>query len=580
MSKKHQVVKTILDYICEVDDELFDAMNVSGVEYLFNPRGRTGITFLWPATDSSIRQDILKLSLGDMDDKNKAGEIISSIIIPEYIKSVDDFKSFSRKITDASGSIISLDLLNSKPGMLKLDRGDVVPDKKFAEYIAENPKINYAVFRLSNGVYEPDRQKAEPSAKTTARPSNRKKAEPTPEQIETAKKPSRARELRIQIAKDIENDYVNDIVSKRGVLQLRKPLKSGKSTNGKPAEVEVSVYRNAYVDAVLSLVNYIIKSKSQQTIVDVVYGKILPLISYESIDFYLIFEPYNTTGTYIVDDDIIESWYVNRKNYGMLDLLNHIEKCFVKQETNKSTAVPIFYTARNELNDTVDSVRCDIISDIQTKGPRKVAVSVNEAYKKYISTNALGQLNNILPKQISDNYKASSMKKLVEDELRYRANRWFLELEKDFNIHLFRETVDNIKNYICSDFSASALKILNPDTLQYAINPNDKLKVILSFINSTYFLYSPMSVKVYETFISEFTISNVPTFSNGIWAPNGRQEIYEYATALAKLEDESYSDKEKYALKMIKDLQKRGTLSSEGIEKIQKLTTKKPVPEK
>jgi hypothetical protein len=585
MSKKqnHQTVKNILDYICEVDDELYDAMIVSGVEYLFNPRGRTGITFLWPALDSNIRSDILKLSLGDMDDKTKASEIVSSIIIPEYIKSVDDFKSISRKIADVSGTIISMDLLNSKPGMVKLDCGDIVADKKFAEFIAENPKINYAVFRLSNGVYNPDRQKAEPSARTTSRQTNKKKAEPTQEQVETAKKPSRARELRIQIAKDIENDYVNDIVSKRGILHLRKPVKSAngkQSANDKTAEIDVPVYRNAYVDAVLSLVNYIMKSKSPQTVADVVYGKILPLISFESIDFYLIFEPYNATGVYVVDDDIIESWYVNRKNYSMLDLMNHIEKCFVKQETNKSTAAPVFYTARNELNDVVDSIRCDILADIQTKGPRKVAVSVNEVYKKYISTNALADMNNILPKQISDNYKASQMKKLIEDELRYRANRWFSELEKDFNIHSFRETVDNIKNYICTDYSASVLKLMNPETLQYAINPNDKLKVILSFINSTYFLYSPMSVKVYETFISEFTISNVPTYSNGIWAPNGRHEIYEYATALAQLEDESYSDKEKYAVKMIKDLSKRGNLSAEGIEKIQKLTTKKPASDK
>jgi hypothetical protein len=461
--------------------------------------------------DKTIKK-VLDLSYGDPSEKQQAYSIIAASIALEAYKTPTDFKAAAGKASNALHYYLKIDASGSSANSVKFESGATASlDKKFVD---GSKKGQLAVYSLTGEL--PTEGELVPLSKPSA--SSRKKKITTGGQDEEEEAQEsyygghEGLQLRNKIADEVEVAYIQ--ARQNAEKQTFNVLSKAKVGGKRPTIVEGQTIKNPYLEAVLSLINYIFHFTDEECVRTILLGRIFPILSYCHIDFYLIFEPHKASGECLVPDHIIESWYKRQPAFNINIVLDKVEKHINGQDKNPSC--PGFYVKRYELLDEVDSLRDNALVNLG----RSMSQDIINIYLQLANENRIGHIRDILPQELASLYAKEPYRKICEDELRFNAYLHFKRIEENpvFELAAFNSIREKIADHLALPNTQNKLGLLNPNANISVISPTSRTERIKIFVNSIYFLYLHMTDKVCAKLKDDYiTSSSLQNADASIW---------------------------------------------------------------
>lgn len=470
----------IIDYLEATDPDLAQLVRGTCVDMtLGSTKGKPGVTLLIP--DKDYRAKITKLAYSsDPDEASQACDMLNAIILRDVFKSGADFMAKRANIPNSLYPSQHVGVKDVKGNTVTFESGaSATLDTKFAD---SSKKKNLAVWHLKGELPVTSDRPAKIERSMGRGAPGAKGSKSKAGGYDNATAIELSKNLRWRIAVAIENEYA---------LSLLQSQTGGRS-NPDP-----------FVRCAMSLVEYL-NDKAPD-----VLKAALPLLSLSKADFYFLVEPHRD-GDYLVNDAFIENWWSSRATHStgagckILDGLN----------SGNAKSLPDIDRARKEL--------------LQRCTDRKCVEHVEAAYRAKYGSEEEASL------------------KLLQDELRFLIHCSFEELEAaPYDSGKFGEIVNMIGEYM-HKMSGSAAerkagnKIFNAATLKYSIAPSDKIETIKCFINSTYFMFTPLSIAEARAIPKSHTTMPGPS-AKGLWniTAANQQKYSEHSRLLPNAELET-----------------------------------------
>ena len=456
MSKKNSKSPKLLDYIERVDSDLYNIISDLCLENIFIPKiGTPGLTFLLPI-DKKFRSQLFELcNSNNLEDADTAVKMISALLITDLLKTPADFMEKRDDIPNTLGQRLEIEGIKGlsiliKPGL------EIKIDDRFKD----NSKINkLAVWTLNNGGINING----PEASLKYIKKNKTKNGEKESHVENGT--DNLNNIRMQIANNVEDDY-KKIMSNN--LQ----------------------YRDVFLETTLSLISFMLKNEYCK---ELLINKIIPLLSFDKTDFYILFEPYKTTGPYLISYRILNDWINERKIVKFKNVLDDINNLLNNTKDNKAL---IYSNAQGALN-VINEKRNKLIN---TKmAPQNMVANIKKIYEELFKSN-------IFPQDLIDFYSNSSYK-LFEDEFRFVIYQQFNRLESNYGYSFDENEFKKILNFIYDYTNGPYLKPIIFKETKNLIPSSEKVAEIKIFINSTHFFYIPISFKTMEAYPHEFVLN-------------------------------------------------------------------------
>lgn len=447
----------IIEYISNKYDRVATLIDVAAAKLLLTSlKGKNGITFLVPNNQFLLDKLQNLANSMDPDDHVLLHDHIAAMTLQHAYKTEADWRQHAPVNSLYPPQLIKIRSVSSNE--ITFENGAVI--KRDDNFVDNSPKKCLAIWTIESGEIPI----------TTDRPAQLTKNNKVGSYQETYVDMN----LRNKICIAIENKYA--------LQRLKYTLIDNDN-----------IECDAYIHAMLSIVNYIVNVAKN---VELFKSKVLPLISLNKIDIYFIIEPHRISGTYLLDDNIIQGWWSQKSVYSGFncsDILKYIQQSLSTPDNSCA-----LYSSRSMLFNAINTIRKSATTSIQSN-PRKITEVIYAYYDTLENSNVIGNIENVLPSALSSYYKTNSKLKLLQDQLRYYTYMKFKDIESSmFNTYDFNELV----NYIGECLRASTLDeingaapILNHNVLKYLINPNEYLLNINTFINSTMLLFIPMTYK-------------------------------------------------------------------------------------
>lgn len=487
-TKKIKTYKSIVEYLEKNDPVIATLLKDTCADYSLNIKGKQGITFLVPK-DASFRAKLNDLAYSDnTDDVNKACDMLNALIIPDILKSTIDWMNKRDDIPNSLRQAIEVDGISGRDIKLK-NNARVSLEPKFVD---GSKKQNLSIWNLSGGEIPTD---GKPSQFKYAQKTKGKKTKSGGVSVSNNNPISG---LRKQIAIEVENAYMFD--------RIGRTMGGSRKYSGDSSHSSEKKERDIYLEYTLNLINFIVNVKGDLALF---YGRILPLVSFQKVDFYNFIEPHKNCGQYIVPDYVINEWYSvkNSHNFNMQKIIDQIgEHLTIAGKTEQVKC----YSDRMAILTAIDSSRMKIMQSSQTR-PREIVDHIGKVYDDLSTNNRIDGLTNIYPPDLANIYASEKGLKLMQDELRFLTFLMFETLENSgyFERSRFEEIIGMISDYMYSQSSEDrerVLKLLNKNTIKYLISPTEKVNEIRIFVNSTYFLYIPLSPNEIANFPHKHTV--------------------------------------------------------------------------
>jgi len=465
MSKKS--FTKLLDYIEIVDPDIYEIIEKFCLENLFIPKRGSGLTFLIP-TDEKFRNQLKMLSDSE-EDADKAVEIISSLIIVDILKTPADVMEKRDDIPNSLGQRIEIDGVKGRSIILKSGT-DMIIDERFKDG-SKGGKL--AVWLLNKGGIPTDGPKA--TFKYIKKQTSKLKSDEPEEPSENNNK------IRRDIANRVENAYIVEMSNQTG--------------------------KDIYLETTLSLIGYMIKNEYCR---ELLIEKIIPNLSLDKTDFYILFEPYKTVGPYIISDRILVDWSKDKKSINIKHVIEEINKYLDNSNHIKALMYSNIQGALNEINEKRNKILNSRIA------PQSMTKIILQAYDELFKSN-------ILPESLIK-YHNSPLHKMCEDEIRFVIYQLFSKLENEyiFDRRRFDDVIERIYDYT----NGPDLKPLLLRDVRNQIPSNEKITEIRIFVNSTAFFYIPISFTAMTKYPHEYVL-NKPS-------PRGISSIYNISEILHK----------------------------------------------
>jgi len=491
----------IIDYLDIIDPEFAQDIRHCCANISLQPgRGKPGVTLLYP-TEKSYREKIHKLAVSkDPADVGKACQMVNAMILREKLKTPDDWDSMKDDIPNSLFPSQQITVTKTSASKITLLGGSVIvePDSGF---IDASTRSNLAVWRIISGeipINGPKSSKAGSPGGKSGAPRRRGPTLREPGSREGGYEVSQeaaAANLRFSIGLAAENAYL--------------------AFAGK---------KNVFCQYAMSLARYIESNDSA-----VFYDCVLPSISFRCMDFYILVEPHNFNGPYLVPTRIIRDWW-EQFNYAIESMENILQ--YRDWINSKLIAAPAgsaaIYSAdkRIHLISEIDSLRMET-SDKSSSNPRCSVAHIREAYQKVETQNIIGDVMNVFPAGTAAYFKAAPGLKLMHDELRYLTELMFIRLESApaFDRAQFQTIVEYIGAYMNArgvDEREHAAILCNRN-LATRIEPTEKFREISTFVNSTLFLSIPLTDRDMEQY---------PVESSAVRPREGEELVYNVDKAL------------------------------------------------
>lgn len=481
--------RSILDYLEDNDPEMYDFIHATANDTIFSSRGKVGITFLNPI-DSKWREQIRDIiDSGDVDKIGELSEVLSAHVIEDVFKHPGEFKTRADDIPNALGQRIPIDTVKSNTVEVVIkgggQRGTNLVARLDTNFVDGSKRENLCVYRLVGGVLS-----------TNLEPATHKYVRKQLDEISDAKKrgekPINARQhetfeadraLRLEICSEVEFLYNKH----RDLLNRRSSSVSS---------------IDPYIETVFSLINYVLTSTDPATIAEILVSRMLPLISFTVADFYLFIEPYRvvtSSNEYLVPSYIIKEWNAARPSFDAKRVYDSIMSLCAKSVVDKVSSGAVMGN-RAALYGVIEENRRTLLTRVNN--PRQFPTKILECYANLSTNNAIS--NNsaraslpVYGDFLAAAYRADPYRKALEDEMRYITYLRFEQLNAEHpydksNYHLLKNI---IREYLSgpSTTTKDRLKMLNIGLMTNSISPNERVSEIRTFINSTMFLFVPLT---------------------------------------------------------------------------------------
>jgi hypothetical protein len=465
----------ITDYVQEVNPDLAEILRGT-CSNLTNLKGKNGLTFLMP-TDKATIDELRKLAESDnIKDFTSACDMINAMIVYDVMNSPSDWADKKDDIPNALKQRIEVDSVSGKTVKFK-SGATATLDEKFKPMVKDEsrgPRLR--VWALSGKI------PVTTDKPTTFKYRLRKGEVPAAKKGGYSPSSSQLENLRWKIAIAVENLYMFDKEQSR--------VYGGAESRGysDAATAPHSQHKSAFLDYALSLVDFIGRNH-----VDMLYKRVLPVVSFNNVDFYLLVEPHKTSGSYLLSDNVIESWWATVAN-NVFDTSGIIARVgqWLENPPAEFSKYAI-YSNRIALINEVEEVRVNM----STSNPKLIAGRIRDVYANLVNNNTIGSIGNVLPDELIAYYRAEPGLKLVQDEMRYVTYLMFEQMEGllSFTRTAYADIITYIADYMYGDGTDRhrMLKILNSNTLEMSIAPAERVNEINIFVNSTNFLYFPLS---------------------------------------------------------------------------------------
>ena len=482
-NRKFKVYCKIIDYVDSVDHELARILRGTCTDMtLGSTKGKAGITFLMPQ-DKAFRKKIEDLAFSDkVEDADKANLILNSLIFRDVFKSTSDWMSKKDDIPNSlmPSQHVEVESASGKEIVFKSGAKAVIDE----DFIDGSRKKNLAVWKLVSGELPI----------TTGKDASLKYSRPGKKGVTGGNQPVdfSSQNERAKIAVAVENTYMLHQLQRtmgRNLIFGGAHQTGGKRTLSVPIEQRP---RDIYLEYTLSLLSYILKvwkGPGETLLLD----KVLPIISFNKVDFYHLIEPHKPFGSYLLDDNLINEWWVQKEVHtvNMRETMEDLRKLL-----DRGTGA-LVYTDRMALISAIGEERMRLLNTINAR-PRGCIEEICKFYDKLSSDNTINGVGPVYPDGLSEIYRNEPSLKLMQDELRYLTFLQFAKLESDpsFDVNKYREIISIICDYMSAQNGnerEQSIKLLNKNTIRYLISPTHKLQEISIFIKSTCFAYIPLT---------------------------------------------------------------------------------------
>jgi hypothetical protein len=402
-----------------------------------------GVTFLYP-NEKSYRDEIISKAYSDNIDD--AIRMLESLIIPDILKTASDFNN--RSIGSKLG--VKYVVQSADQSKIILAGGVELTPSKFKPTMKK--ANNLAVWLVTKGKL--------PLTGDPYRPPMGSKFQST----RVGGNGSRLEHNRPKLAASIESEF--DMCMKKDLCASYHP----------------------YLSKVVSLLNFL-KINEPLT-----FTNILPVIDYDPvICFYLLIEPYKTTGNYLLNDEIL----FGSKGWNCIDLYGDAVqeyKQIFDNVTNQNEmltstqsgipAIPLAFKERQRVMSQIDITRQNITSI----NPMKIANLVHEAYNLLVNKNTIQGLEPVLPDGTLVLFKDN--RKLWQDEFRFVFSAAMYNLRSEpYDSRTFTNIIRDLRLSWPGNNYLKETKLTNIEDLKFNVSPRTELLLLIKFINSSDFLY-------------------------------------------------------------------------------------------
>jgi hypothetical protein len=247
-----------------------------------------------------------------------------------------------------------------------------------------------------------------------------------------------------------------------------------------------------YFHSLLSLVNYVLNVRMDRKLF---CERMLPLISYDQIDLYILIDPFRTSGEYLLDDALLADWWRVRQftAFSYRAVMTQVER--ILESGGASDEHALVYTGRKQVFDALLRTRKQICQSVDA-APRLCVGGIVDYYRKFEQTGVIpGTSEQLYPSALTNWYRSQPMLKMVHDELRYLSYIQFRSLESGvFDAGAFI----TLQNFIAECLSlntpeerARACKLLNDVHIRQSVAPAEEVGEVKMFVYSTMFMYIP-----------------------------------------------------------------------------------------
>jgi hypothetical protein len=423
----------LIDYLDATDSDLAQLVRGTCVDLtLGSTKGKPGITLLIP--DKEYRAKIAKLAYSsDPAEATKACDMLNALILRDVFKTGADFMSKRSNIPNSLYPSQHVGVKDVKGNSVTFESGATATlDSKFAD---SSKKGNLAVWHLKGEIPVTDDKPAKIERRPMRGVKGAKGSKSGGYDQEVATTLSANRRWKIAVA--VENEYALSLIQRQ----------IGGRSNPDP-----------FVRCAMSLVEYL-NEKEPERLKDA-----LPLLSLSKADFYFLVEPHKG-GDWLIPDYCIEDWWSKRSSHSTGAGCKILDSLLASAGNAKDLP-------------RIDAIRKDLLQKCNSKGRECVELTEKEYKGKYGDGAEL---------------------KLLQDELRFLIHCSFEELESsEYDGGKLGEIVNMIGEYMhkmtgTSDERKSGGRMLNAAALKYSIAPGEKVDTIKCFINSNYFMFTPLS---------------------------------------------------------------------------------------
>jgi hypothetical protein len=282
---------------------------------------------------------------------------------------------------------------------------------------------------------------------------------------------------RLKIVESLEKKYKNVFGSKTmGTLFGKASITGGGYDSFKPLN---KVLHDPFLEAMLSLASFTRTNYS-----DVYYNWVLPHVSFNKIDIYLMIQPYNRPGTHFIGTKIIREWYESNPVVKYQKIIDTIDKDL---STHRDSSA--LYSNRIDLMHSIDKARSTTIMTLKTSGDLFNRLSMTT--QDLETSNTIEDTQNAFPEELHKYYKDHSGLKLAEDELRYVTNIMFENAREPNDLEPIYTRIELVlRAEELKEFQSRSILFVNKIIASF-----DRTQSAVQFINSTYFMFIPLTCK-------------------------------------------------------------------------------------
>ncbi|MFA7254380.1 MAG: hypothetical protein WC107_07595 [Patescibacteria group bacterium] len=250
---------------------------------------------------------------------------------------------------------------------------------------------------------------------------------------------------------------------------------------------------------------------------------VLPMIRYRITDFYTIFEPHRVDdqNRYLVPGALIDEWWSAHKHVD--DTADSIQafRAWVDARLNEASShvkCGIYeHLADDQLHLEIDSER-QLLSE-GLENAQSAPAKVREFYDRFITSNKIGAIQNVLPEGLITYYREHPGFKLAHDELAFVIEPIIISIRaRPFDMVRFREAINMIGNVMhASSIDELERNLPLSSTRKQHIMQGILIGEIRAFVNSTIFLWVPLTTEKIEKYTIECESRRVLDASNAIF---------------------------------------------------------------